>query len=431
MSAVELDEMFTASEISVQGSVAAGFEKVKDVFQAQFQRGEEISAQLCIYRRGKQVVDLWASRDDPSYSGDSLQTIWSSTKNLTSLAVAMLVDQGFLNFSDRISQHWPEFGQCGKAGITVADMLRHEGGLSTIAAKLDIQDCFPENLRNNRVAQVLEKELPHWPEDCKREYHAITRGAVIQELFRRVDPKGRSIGQFLREELLIDLEADVFIGLSKAEQREKHIADLRAFPAAELKEHGKKKGRLDLAESVERAGEMPILEDIWTTPANLQIKDPMSFWNSTDCRRAEIPSAGGLASARGLAKVANMLCQENGGPLGKKGFSAFHADPTPGVTFGMSTFFTQGGVNHFEDGPKTPMEVGWGLRPCEGWGLLVPRGLYGWGGFGGSVFVWDLENQIGFVYVPTYLAWYDREKQRGTRLLNSFYSCLADADAEN
>merc|ERR550534_1710860 len=156
-------------------------------------------------------------------------------KNLTSLAVAILVDQGYLNFSDRISQHWPEFGQYGKAGIMVADMLRHEGGLSTIAAKLDVQDCFPENLRSNRVAQVLEKELPHWPGDCRREYHAITRGAVIQELFRRVDPKGRSIGQFLREELLIDLEADVYIGLSEADQREKHIADLRAFPAAELK----------------------------------------------------------------------------------------------------------------------------------------------------------------------------------------------------
>ena len=78
-----------------------------------------------------------------------------------------------------------------------------------------------------------------------------------------------------------------------------------------------------------------------------------------------------------------------------------------------------------ENDPK----VGWGLRPCEGWGLLVPRGLYGWGGFGGSgkhiwdpyycevdeltnihlfnsaVFVWDLENEIGFSYVPTYLAW--------------------------
>ena len=30
MSAIELDEMFTASEISAQGSVAAGFEKVKN-----------------------------------------------------------------------------------------------------------------------------------------------------------------------------------------------------------------------------------------------------------------------------------------------------------------------------------------------------------------------------------------------------------------
>ena len=70
------------------------------------------------------MVDLWASRDDPGYSGDSLQvffffkvnklkskphesidyspqTIWSSTKNLTSLAIAMLVDKKLLKFSDR------------------------------------------------------------------------------------------------------------------------------------------------------------------------------------------------------------------------------------------------------------------------------------------------------------------------------------------
>ena len=71
----------------------------------------------------------------------------------------------------------------------------HEGGLPTIAAKLDIQDrfqfdqflyfqfiieikvkSFPENLKNNRVGQVLAEEKPHWPEDCKREYHAMTRG---------------------------------------------------------------------------------------------------------------------------------------------------------------------------------------------------------------------------------------------------------------
>jgi len=257
----------------------------------------------------------------------------------------------------------------------------------------------------------------------------MTRGAVLQELFRRVDSKGRSIGKFLRDEVFCGLEADIFIGLSEEEQRKKHIADLRAFSATELKEHGRKMGRDDLVDSVERMGEMPILEDLWNLPTDLQMKDPMSFWNSPECRRAEIPSAGGLASARGLAKVASILSQGASDYLGAEGHSALHADPTPGVTFGMSTFFTQGGVNHFEDGPEAPIEVGWGLRPCEGWGLLVPRGLYGWGGFGGSVFVWDLENEIGFSYVPTYLAWHDREKQRGTRLLNTFYACLADSKA--
>jgi len=426
MAPVSLEDMFRENKTPVQGFVATGFEKVKEVFQSQFQRGEEVSAQLCIYHRSKQVVDLWASRDDPLYSGDSIQTIWSSTKNLTSLAIVMLVDQKLLKLSDRISKHWPEFGKMGKEDITVADMLRHEGGLPTIEAKLDIQDSFPENLKNNNVGQVLEKEKPHWPEDCKREYHAMTRGAVLQELFRRLDPKGRSIGKFLRDEVFFGLEADIYIGLSEEEQTKKHIADLRAFSATELKECGKKKGRVDLVESVERAGEMPVLEDLWNMPPNLRMKDPMSFWNSIDCRRAEIPSAGGLASARGLAKVANMLAQGGSDYLGAEGHQALHAFPTPGVTFGMSTFFTQGGVNHFEDGPKTPIEVGWGLRHCEGWGLLVPRGLYGWGGFGGSVFVWDLENEIGFAYVPTFLAWYDREKQRGTRLLNTFYACLAD-----
>ena len=32
----------------------------------------------------------------------------------------------------------------------------------------------------------------------------------------------------------------------------------------------------------------------------------ISFWNSTEARRAEIPSAGGLASARSLAIIAGI-----------------------------------------------------------------------------------------------------------------------------
>ena len=41
---------------------------------------------------------------------------------------------------------------------------------------------------------------------------------------------------------------------------------------------------------------------------------------------------------------------------------------------------------------------------------------YGWGGYGGSVFLWDPAREVGFAYIPTYLAWWD------TRSLESVVS---------
>jgi hypothetical protein len=47
--------------------------------------------------------------------------------------------------------------------------------------------------------------VPSWKQDAagrnKREYHAVTRGLVINEIVRRVDPLGRTVGEFLRAEV--------------------------------------------------------------------------------------------------------------------------------------------------------------------------------------------------------------------------------------
>ena len=43
-----------------------------------------------------------------------------------------------------------------------------------------------------------------------------------------MEPSGRSMGRFLREELTAPLGADVFLGLSEEEQARRHIADVRA-----------------------------------------------------------------------------------------------------------------------------------------------------------------------------------------------------------
>ena len=85
--------MFSKRKVRVEGSVDPQFLAVREAFQENFTAGEEVSAQVCVLHRGKVVVDLWGSVTDQNYTGDTVQQIWSSTKNLTALAVAMLVDR--------------------------------------------------------------------------------------------------------------------------------------------------------------------------------------------------------------------------------------------------------------------------------------------------------------------------------------------------
>ena len=47
--------MFTKQEVQVQGTVEKGFEAVKEVFENNFKNGEELSAQVCVYKRGEKV----------------------------------------------------------------------------------------------------------------------------------------------------------------------------------------------------------------------------------------------------------------------------------------------------------------------------------------------------------------------------------------
>merc|ERR1719483_1602356 len=50
-----------------------------------------------------------------------------------------------------------------------------------------------------------------------RQYHALTRGWIANEIFRRVHPDGVTIGQFLRKEITEGMGADVYIGLYEEE----------------------------------------------------------------------------------------------------------------------------------------------------------------------------------------------------------------------
>ena len=71
-------------------------------------------------------------------------------------------------YEDKVSKHWPEFGQNGKEEVTIADVLRHEAGLPTLSEKINIQDCWKENIGNNRVGGVIEREAMRFTDPSKR-----------------------------------------------------------------------------------------------------------------------------------------------------------------------------------------------------------------------------------------------------------------------
>ena len=49
----------------------------------------------------------------------------SSGKSIASILMAIMVDQGKIDYDDPISKHWPEFAQNGKDKLQIKDLMRH------------------------------------------------------------------------------------------------------------------------------------------------------------------------------------------------------------------------------------------------------------------------------------------------------------------
>ena len=94
--------------------------------------------------RGVKVVDLAGTTSAAAepYDRESLQIIWSCSKTITAVVVAVLVRQGKLDYDVKISSYWPAFAQQGKDDLTVGDLMRHETGLDMLGSKPIDKELF-------------------------------------------------------------------------------------------------------------------------------------------------------------------------------------------------------------------------------------------------------------------------------------------------
>jgi CubicO group peptidase (beta-lactamase class C family) len=197
----------------VEGSVHPGFEPVREAFAENFTRRAELGGACCAYVQGEKVVDLWGgvrnSQTAEPWERDTMVIVYSATKGLAAMAMALAHSRGWLDYEERVSAYWPEFAQQGKKRITVRQLLSHQAGLYALDERLDgglVSDP-------DRLATVLARQKPAWEPGTRQAYHAITLGFYESELLRRIDPKHRTIGRFFQDEIASPLGLDVYIRL--------------------------------------------------------------------------------------------------------------------------------------------------------------------------------------------------------------------------
>jgi CubicO group peptidase (beta-lactamase class C family) len=386
--------------VEIKGSCLGGFDNVREVFARNFSELGEVGAAVAVWVNGDLVVNLWGGSADGAgtrpWEEDTLTTVLSGTKGLTSTCVHQLADRGELDLHAPIAHYWPEFGQAGKEAITLAMVLSHRSGVIGPRTRMTWQQVTDWDF----VCEQLAVAEPWWEPGTAQGYHMTTYGFIVGEVFRRVT--GRTVGQYLRTEIAEPIGADVHIGLSPAEQRrcaervnKPHARDLLAevqapgYPTT-LTEHPKAALSISMG----------------FAPDDELASHDLELW-----RRLEFPGTNAQVSALGLATFYNELAQ---GKL----LSREHMELVRVSQGGFETDLVLG--------PRVA-DHGWGLGY-----MLNQRGvngpnprIFGHGGLGGSFGFVDLEHGIGYAYVMNrFDATKANADPRSVALSNEVYAAL-------
>uniref|UniRef100_A0ABM0M7B0 Beta-lactamase domain-containing protein 2-like n=1 Tax=Saccoglossus kowalevskii TaxID=10224 RepID=A0ABM0M7B0_SACKO len=116
--------------VLTSGSVEPGFEEIEQAFRSLHEQGLEAGSAFAVYYKGQKIVDLWGGyanydEEDP-WLEETMSMVYSSTKGVSAICIAVAVEHGYLDYDQKISHYWPEFAQNGKENITIKQLVNHE-----------------------------------------------------------------------------------------------------------------------------------------------------------------------------------------------------------------------------------------------------------------------------------------------------------------
>ena len=392
-----------ANASQIQGDCDDRFLAVKDEFRRNFQERSELGAAIAIHLDGEPVVDLWGGVAEPStgrpWDQDSIVRVFSIAKAMTAICMHVLIDRGLIDLDAPVAQYWPEFATNGKSDITVATVMSHQAGLPVWQAELPKDGL----LDWDAAVRALAREKPIWEPGTCHGYHGTTIGFLEGELIRLVT--GKTVGSFLREEVAGPLQADAWIGLPESEEpRVAEVSIVEADPNSAM--------FAKLMAEPNWVGWKLIHNTGGTNdPANI---------NTRAYRAAENPSVGGVASARGLARLFSpfsrdgavdglRLVRPTALPAMRHPRSASDCD----LMLRLPTTFSLG------------FAKSWGARKSgPGNHVIIGEQAFGAPGRGGSIGFADGEAKISFGYVMNRHGGGVGLNDRGQSLVDAAYRAL-------
>ncbi len=360
----------------VSGSVKPGFEAVRDAFAENFERRDELGAACSVFYRGEKVVDLWGGIRDKAtgepWEEGTMACIASATKGFAAMAMALAHSRGLFDYDDRIAKYWPEFAQRGKEATTIRQLLAHQAGLFALDERVDV-----ETERDlDRLAIILARQKPAWPPGERQAYHAISLGFYESELLRRVDPGHRSLGRFFHEEIAVPLGLEFYIGLPEEIPNSRIAVIHTSIPKRAILKAppGLAAAVLNPRSRIHRSlwGDLPT--------------DPERIYP----RNVEVPSGGGIGTARAMAKAYGVFAS-GGKELGlrRETLEQLMAPPVPPRRGFYDEVMKLRAMHPSLGFIKPNSEVPFG-HPSS----------FGMVGFGGCFAFADPEAAVGFAYVP-------------------------------
>lgn len=393
--------MTYASAVNIHGFCDDRFAAVREEFIANFQQRGEIGASLAICLDGKLVVDLWGGTADTTtgqpWHEDTMAVVFSCTKGMAATCIHMLADRGLLDFNEPVATYWPAFAANGKEGITVAMALSHQAGVPLFQADLPIGVFNGFDL----LAERLAAEAPVWEPGTTHGYHAVTIGLIEGELVRRI--AGRTIGAFLREEVAEPLGADIWIGLPESEE-----------------------GRVATLYLSEPDPNSPLQRKLRSDPNWVGRRlatgsgDDLFYANARIRHAEEIPASGGIASARGLARLYAPLSRDGAvdetrllRPSSLHAMREVRSASDCDVILRVPTTFTLG------------LSKSWGDRRLgTGQHVIIGKEAFGTPGLGGSIGFADSDASMSFGYVMNRHGSGVGLNERGQGLIDAAYRAI-------